>query len=248
MLNNRQILPNRNCSTLAIPWCFYKISRAFDGISTSIIWQKYHPPELKHRPIFPLVYVKRSSVIFPCKWRTLEKCSHENPIAERTETRLLYLTQTGEHRVQLKKEPPGTAFPPETRQETPIFLRPSANPTTGSALVRGETERSEIQDLASPWDTIPIDAQDATYQRGAATTQREASIGVKRNTKHTKGTSKSNDTNPDLQTPTQPTQGHKCCELERQEEGRRRCHPHPRLAQLALTDGPYNPCNTTGGV
>jgi len=55
MLNNRQISPNRNCSTLAIPWCFYKMSRAFDGISTSIIWQKYHPPELKHRPIFPLL-------------------------------------------------------------------------------------------------------------------------------------------------------------------------------------------------
>jgi hypothetical protein len=57
MLNNRQILPNRNCSTLAIPWCFYKISRAFDGFSTSIIWQKDHPPQLKHRPIFPLVTV-----------------------------------------------------------------------------------------------------------------------------------------------------------------------------------------------
>ena len=37
MLNNRQISPNRNCLTLAIPWCFYKISRAFHGISTSII-------------------------------------------------------------------------------------------------------------------------------------------------------------------------------------------------------------------
>jgi len=55
MLNNRQISPKRNCSTLAIPWCFCRISRAFDGISTSIIWQKYHPPELKHRPIFLLV-------------------------------------------------------------------------------------------------------------------------------------------------------------------------------------------------
>jgi len=55
MLNNRQISPKRNCSTLAIPWCFYKISRAFDGFSTSIIWQKYHHPELKHRPIFRLV-------------------------------------------------------------------------------------------------------------------------------------------------------------------------------------------------
>jgi len=31
MLNNRHS-HNRNCSTLAIPWCFYKISRAFDGI------------------------------------------------------------------------------------------------------------------------------------------------------------------------------------------------------------------------
>ena len=40
MLNNRQISPNRNCSRLAIPWCFYKISRAFDGFSTSIIWDK----------------------------------------------------------------------------------------------------------------------------------------------------------------------------------------------------------------
>jgi len=55
MLNNRQISPERNCSTLAIPWCFYNLSRAFDGFSTSIIWQKYHPPELKHRPIFSLV-------------------------------------------------------------------------------------------------------------------------------------------------------------------------------------------------
>jgi len=58
MLNYRQISPNRNCSTLAIPWCFYKISRAFDGFSTSIIWQKYHPPELKHRPIFRLVWAR----------------------------------------------------------------------------------------------------------------------------------------------------------------------------------------------
>jgi len=55
MLNNRQISPNRNCSTLAIPWCFYEISRAFDGFSTSIIWQKYHPPELKHQPISRLL-------------------------------------------------------------------------------------------------------------------------------------------------------------------------------------------------
>jgi len=52
---NSQVSPNRNCSTLAIPWCFYKISRAFDGFSTSIIWQKYQPPELKHRPIFLLL-------------------------------------------------------------------------------------------------------------------------------------------------------------------------------------------------
>jgi len=55
MLNYRQIWPKRNCSTLAIPWCFYRILRAFDGISTSIIWQKYHPPELKHRLIFLLL-------------------------------------------------------------------------------------------------------------------------------------------------------------------------------------------------
>jgi len=48
-------------------------------------------------------------------------------------------------------------------------------------------------------------------------TQREASIGAKRNTRHTKGTNKSNETNPILQTPTQPTQGRKCCKLERQE-------------------------------
>jgi len=96
-------------------------------------------------------------------------------------------------------------------------LRPSANPTTGSASVCGKTERSELQDLASPWDTIPINAQDVTYQLGAAMTQREDSISAKRNAKHTKGTSKSNDTNPDLQTTTQPTQGHKFCKLERQE-------------------------------
>ena len=47
--------PNELFLTLAIPWCCYKTSRAFDGFLTSIIWQKYHPLELKHQPIFPLV-------------------------------------------------------------------------------------------------------------------------------------------------------------------------------------------------
>ena len=66
MLNNRQISPKRNCSTLAIPWCFYKILRAFDGFSTSITLQKYHPPELKHRPIFPLAITAKSAHRVAC--------------------------------------------------------------------------------------------------------------------------------------------------------------------------------------
>ena len=72
MLNNRQISPKRNCSTLAIPWCFYKISRAFDGFSTSIIWQIYHPPELKHRPIFLLV--KTILCLWNARWNHDRKC------------------------------------------------------------------------------------------------------------------------------------------------------------------------------
>jgi len=72
MLNNRQIPLNRNCSTLAIPWCFYKISRTFDGFSTSIIWQKYHPPELKQVPIFPLLKLIRTGfnviILHRCRW------------------------------------------------------------------------------------------------------------------------------------------------------------------------------------
>jgi len=61
----RRQINNRNCSTWAIPWCFYKISRSFDGVSTSIIWKKYHPPELKHRPIFPLLFEGENNRLYP---------------------------------------------------------------------------------------------------------------------------------------------------------------------------------------
>ena len=81
MLNNRQILPNRNCSTLAIPWCFYKISRAFDGFSTSIIWQKDHPPQLKHRPIFRLLLRH-----FVCLFVTKAARWHHRPSLETLRT------------------------------------------------------------------------------------------------------------------------------------------------------------------
>ena len=90
MLNNRQISTKRNFSILAIPWCFYKISRAFYGFSTSTIWQKYHPPALKHRPIFPLVYI----------YESVNRCgatvSHCNAL-QRTATHCNALQRTATH-------------------------------------------------------------------------------------------------------------------------------------------------------
>ena len=119
------------------------------------------------------------------KWRILKKCSHENPIVERTEARLLYLNQTCEHQVfGIRRANPALRFLTKRVLETPFFASIS-KPTTGSASVWGETEWFTLQDLASPWDTIPITTQDATYQRGAAMTRRDASISVKRATQNT---------------------------------------------------------------
>jgi len=92
----------------------------------------------------------------------------------------------------------------------------------------GETERSILQGLASPWDTIPANAQDATKQRGAETTEQEACLGIKRVRKHNygKGTRKNVDSDPP--THTQPTQEHNSDTTESQERGRNDHHPYPR--------------------
>jgi len=104
------------------------------------------------------------------------------------------------------------------------------------------TDNSEIQDLASPWDTIPIPAQDATQQRSAATTRQEASLGAKGVTNHTTDTrtSKHPDFNPQV---TQPTRRHTSCKPDGREHGHAH-HPHPRRTQPASAIGPYDPCKT----
>jgi len=110
----------------------------------------------------------------------------------------------------------------------------------------GRTDNSEIQGLASPWDTIPIPAQDATQERGAAMTQREASLGAKGVTNHTTGTRtrKLPDSNPQV---TQATRRHTSCKPNGQERGHAH-HPHPRRAQPASVIGPYNPCKTANAA
>ena len=106
----------------------------------------------------------------------------------------------------------------------------------------GRTDNSEIQGLASPWDIILIPAQDATKQRGAATTRREAGLGARGVTNYTTGTrtSKPQDSNP--QAHTQPTRRHKRCKPDGREHGH--AHPPPRRAQPASAIGPYDPCKT----
>jgi len=62
------------------------------------------------------------------------------------------------------------------RQETPIFGVHLQTPPQFSLGLRraSETERSTLQGLASPWNTIPVNAQDATKQRGVETNRQEA--------------------------------------------------------------------------
>jgi len=71
-----------------------------------------------------------------------------------------------------------------------------------------------------PWDTIPANAQDATKQRRAETTKREASLSIKRVRKHNFGKGPRQNSDSDSQVHTQPTQGHNNNTTERQEQGR----------------------------
>jgi len=110
--------------------------------------------------------------------------------------------------------------------------------------------------LASPWDTISIPAQDATQQRGAATTRREASLGAKGVTNHTTGTrtSKHPDFNPQV---TQSTRRHTTCKPDGREHDTHIIHiqgPHSPPLRLDLTtpakqqtqQQPYGPAGTLG--
>jgi len=110
----------------------------------------------------------------------------------------------------------------------------------------GRTDNSEIQGLASPWDTIPKQEQDATQQRGAATTRREASLSAKGVTNYTTGTrtSRHPDSNPQA---TQLTRRHTSCKPDGREHGHAH-HPHPRRAQPASAIGPFDPCKTANAT
>jgi len=121
-------------------------------------------------------------------------------------------------------------------------LHLSASPTEAC----GRTNNSEIQGLASPWDTILIPAQDATQQRGAATTRREASLSAKGVTNYTTGT-RTNihpDFNPQA---TQLTRRHTSFKPDGREYGHTH-HPYPRRAHPASAIGPYNSCKTVNAA
>ena len=123
-----------------------------------------------------------------------------------TEARLPYPTQTGGHRVCIKRiGDPAPRLLTNRGRENHVWHF-SASPLR-LASDCGGIDNSEIQGLASPWDTIPIQAQDATQQRGAATTRREANLRAKGVTNHTTGTrtSKLPDSNPHA---TQSTRKH----------------------------------------
>jgi len=130
--------------------------------------------------------------------------------------------------VHHKKGRPSTATSHESRPGNPSFciFRPLR-----LASDCGRTDNLEIQGLASPWDTIPIQSQDATQQRGAAITLRQASLGAKDVTTYTTGTRTSihPDSNPQA---TQPTRRHTSCKTDGREHGHAH-HPHPRRTQPA---------------
>jgi len=93
-------------------------------------------------------------------------------------------------------------------------------PTKALPRTAERQKRSILQGLASPWDTIPANAQDATKQRGAEMTEREAGLSIKRVRKHNFGRGMRQNSDFDSQVHTQPTQGHNRDTTERQEQGR----------------------------
>ena len=144
-----------------------------------------------------------------------------------------------------KKGRSSTATSHESLPGNPSFVHFSASPLRPASDC-GRTDNSEIQNLTSPCDAIPIQAQDATQQRGAAMTQREASLGATGVTNHTTGTrmSKLPDSNPQA---TQPTRRHTNCKSNGREHEHAH-HPHPRHAQPASAIGPHNPCKTANAA
>jgi len=157
---------------------------------------------------------------FPRKNARFKKSSHKTSDAERTRARLLYLTQSGGHQVSsTRKGDPAPQFLTKLRLGTPSFASIGL-PTKASSRTAERQKRSILQGLASPWDTIPANAQDATKQCGAETTEREASLGIKRVRKHNFGKGTRQNSDSDSQVYTQPTQGHNSNTTERQEQGR----------------------------
>ena len=112
----------------------------------------------------------------------------------------------------------------------------------------GRTDNSEIQSLATSWDSILIPVQDATQRRGATTTRQEASFGARGVTKITTGTRTSKLQDSDPQAHKQPTWRHKRCNPDGLEYGPRAHHPHPWQARPATTVGPYDPCKKISTV
>ena len=174
----------------------------------------------------------------------VKKCSHENPTARRTGARLFYPTQTGGHQVCItRKGDPALRLLTNRGPETRLFASFGLPTKASSWTVVGQITRKY-----RTWQALgilSIQAQDATQQRGAATTRREASLGAKGVANYTTGTrtSKHQDSNP--QALTQPTRRHKRCKTDGREHGYNAHHPHPRRAQSADTTGPYDPYSTT---
>jgi len=114
---------------------------------------------------------------------------------------------------------PSTAVSHELRPGNPSFASIGL-PTKALPRTAERQKRSILQGLGSPWDTVPANAQDATKQRGAETTERQASFSIKRDRKHNFGKDTRQNSDSDSQVHTQPTQGHNSDTTERQEQGR----------------------------
>jgi len=121
--------------------------------------------------------------------------------------------------VQHMKGRPSTAVSHELRPGNPSFASIGL-PTKALPRTAERQKRSILQGLGSPWDTVPANAQDATKQRGAETTERQASFSIKRDRKHNFGKDTRQNSDSDSQVHTQPTQGHNSDTTERQEQGR----------------------------
>ena len=186
----------------------------------------------KHTYIHIYIYI---NTVSRAKMLTDYKSPAQDRIAEREGARLPYFTLPGEHQVCItRKGNPALRLLTNRGQENHLV----ASSVSARHTRWGKTDNSDTQGLASPWDYILTPAQDATQQRGAATSRRAAGLGAKSVTEICTGTNSSKAQDSDTQANKQPPRGQCRNRPEGLEHG---CNAYLHLRRAQPTISACNP-------